>query len=174
MIMKTLTINGQTFIVVDADAMKKIADSDLDMNGRIIRNVSDGNEDTDAATVGQVKAVDLTMEKTLTDEQKAQARKNIGALGEIAYVRSIEILGTYQNEIVTITSGSGPDQDTAALLLSPSDDRMNPPIIRNVSDGVQDNDVATVGQLNAAVGDIETSLDSIIAIQESLIGGDAV
>lgn len=56
MIMKTLTINGQTFIIVDADAMKKIADSDLDMNGRFIHNVLDGVEDNDAATVGQLNA----------------------------------------------------------------------------------------------------------------------
>ena len=34
--MKTLTINGQTFIIVDAEAMKKLADSDLNMKGKLI------------------------------------------------------------------------------------------------------------------------------------------
>ena len=34
--MKTLTINGQTFIIVDAEAMRKLADSDLNMKGKLI------------------------------------------------------------------------------------------------------------------------------------------
>lgn len=63
--MKTLTINGQTFIVVDADAMKKIADTDLNMNGHFIHNVSDGVEDNDAATVGQLNAAVGDIETTL-------------------------------------------------------------------------------------------------------------
>lgn len=62
--MKTLTINGQTFIVVDADAMKKIADTDLNMNGHFIHNVSDGVEDNDAATVGQLNAAVGDIETT--------------------------------------------------------------------------------------------------------------
>ena len=65
MIMKTLTINGQTFIVVDADAMKKIADTDLNMNGHFIHNVLDGVEDNDSATVGQLNAAVGDIETTL-------------------------------------------------------------------------------------------------------------
>ena len=44
-------------------------------------------------------------------------------------------------------------------------------ILRNVADGEGDNDAATVRQLNNAVGYIESALDSIIEIQNSLIGG---
>lgn len=45
--------------------------------------------------------------------------------------------------------------------------------LRNVAPGVYDADAVNVGQLNNAVGDIETALDSIIAIQNSLIGGES-
>lgn len=44
-------------------------------------------------------------------------------------------------------------------------------IIR-VADGVDDGDAVNLGQLNAKLGDIETVLDSIIAIQNKLIGGE--
>lgn len=43
--------------------------------------------------------------------------------------------------------------------------------LRYVAPGKWDCDAATVGQLNAAVGNIETALDGILAIQEQLIGG---
>ena len=50
--------------------------------------------------------------------------------------------------------------------------------IKNIIGGLTLNgkEVATVDQVNGAldeIGDIEAALDSIIAIQESLIGGNA-
>lgn len=97
--------------------------------------------------------------QAFNSKQKDQARKNINAMEDkdIIDVKSIDFIGSNQGEYVGLTSGEGPDQDTAALILRQWEDRMNPPIIRNVSGGVEDNDVATVGQLNAAVGDIETA-----------------
>ncbi|MBQ8910731.1 MAG: hypothetical protein IJY91_06815 [Oscillospiraceae bacterium] len=49
--------------------------------------------------------------------------------------------------------------------------KMNNLRIIQLADGKEKTDAATVGQLQTAIGDIETALDSIIAIQESLIGG---
>ena len=114
--MKTLTINGQTFIIVDAEAMKKLADSDLNMQGKtiygahvlaqqlsfvgqdqgdlvdvisgsvaqgvplllfsgyeegsmpVLRNIHDGIDDSDVATVGQVKNVQKGMVKMVTSQ----------------------------------------------------------------------------------------------------------
>ena len=49
----------------------------------------------------------------------------------------------------------------------------DPAVLRGLRGGLEDNDVATVGQLNAALGDIDSALDGIIAIQNELIGGGA-
>lgn len=54
---------------------------------------------------------------------------------------------------------------------SKTDFKMNNLRIIQLADGKEKTDAATVGQLQAALGDVETALDSIIAIQESLLGG---
>lgn len=46
-----------------------------------------------------------------------------------------------------------------------------PVILRHIADGEGDSDAVTVRQLNNAVGYIESALDGIIEIQNSLIGG---
>ena len=46
-------------------------------------------------------------------------------------------------------------------------------ILRNIGQGVFENDAVNKGQLDAAVGDIESALDRIIEMQNSLIGGEA-
>ena len=46
-------------------------------------------------------------------------------------------------------------------------------ILRGIAPAELDNDAVTKGQLNNAVGDIESALDRIIEIQNSLIGGEA-
>lgn len=127
--MKTLTINGQTFIVVDADAMKKIADTDLNMNGHDIVNVRD----------------------IYISDVDGKGEEYGACIHPEGYVPYREL-----NAAVLAFYGVIGDEPT---------------ILRNIADGQEDNDSATVGQLNAAVGDIETALDKIIAIQESLIGG---
>lgn len=47
-------------------------------------------------------------------------------------------------------------------------------ILRNIAPGIQADDAVTKGQLDEAIGDIETVLDSIISIQNNLIGGNSV
>lgn len=99
--------------------------------------------------------------QTLTAEQKAQARKNIGALGNSPIVRSIEISdesggrGAY---IIPESYVQHEELNVASLgfygILGEE-----PTILRNIADGILDTDAATVGQLNAAVGDIETTLN---------------
>lgn len=152
--MKTLTVNSQTFQVKDENAV-------------------------------------AVTEQTLTEEQKAQARTNIGALGANAVVDTLEFLGTNQAEFVSIHSESI-NQDSPALIFSSYEDCL-PPVLRGISDGIEDNDAATVGQVNSvkqiaeeayeaagkcvstdtfnsAIGDIENALDSILDIQNALIG----
>jgi len=46
----------------------------------ILRHLKDGEYDNDAATVGQLKEIDLTIPQKFTKAQKAQARRNIGAV----------------------------------------------------------------------------------------------
>lgn len=132
MIMKTLTINGQTFIVVDADAMKKIADSDLNMDYNGIKNLY---------------GIELVSSKS---ENVEPASVHINASP------------VHNSDGTDVVSG------IVDFYESHHD---GPVVLRNIDNGIHDDDAATVGQLNAAVGDIETALDSIISIQESLIGG---
>lgn len=93
MIMKTLTINGQTFIVVDANAMKKIADSDLDMNGYFIHNVSDGVQNNDAATVGQLNATVGDIETAKLDKPGTAPQA-----GAVLKIKSVGDDGTFTSE----------------------------------------------------------------------------
>lgn len=44
--------------------------------------------------------------------------------------------------------------------------------IRNLADPIFDADAVNKQYMDAAIGDIESTLDSIIAIQENLMGGD--
>ena len=62
--------------------------------------------------------------------------------------------------------------EAAAKKTADTDLNMNDHFIHNISDGVQNNDAATVGQLNATVGDIGNALDSILVMQDELMGGD--
>ena len=129
----------------------------------------------------------LVKAKSLTDEQKAQARKNIGAMQNGLADRYLN-MGDHPIGNVLSLHFTPTDKDDDAISIrqisSTVDDNgsyiggvfafVYPDghvILRGVADGVEDNDAATVGQLNTAVGDIETALDSIISIQESLIGG---
>ena len=119
----------------------------------------------------------MTTEKTLTDEQKALARKNIGAvedtgsliLRESSLVEGKE-LATVDVSAIGVRNEDGTDV-LSGIVTFYEEHHDGTCILRHISDGILDIDAATVGQLNAAVGDIETALDSIISIQESLIGG---
>ena len=149
---QTLTINGNTFEISDPAVEENEA--------KIAEN---------SAAIEQLQANSVqTSAQTLTEEQKAQARANIGA----AYqgVSGIIIKGeNAQIDVDVISSVDETGYDRPFLVFNGADDR--DVVLSGVADGINDSDAATVGQLNAAVGDIETALDSIIAIQESLIGG---
>lgn len=120
----------------------------------------------------------LTTEQSLTEEQQAQARANIGAMeatNNLIIHESEWTIGAVELAEV-IVSATGVRSDDGTDVLSAIVDFYEKHhdglcLLRHIADGVRDFDAATVGQLNAAVGDIETALDSIIAIQESLIGG---
>ena len=80
-----------------------------------------------------------------------------------------DIIGVWLNvEVPEPSEGEG--RPTGALsFYDASFDRAV--ILRNIADGERDSDAVTVRQLNNAVGYIESALDSIIEIQNSLIGG---
>lgn len=100
--MKTLTINGQTFIIVDAEAMKKLADSDLNMQGKTI-------------------------------------------YGAHVLAQQLSFAGQDQSELVDIVSGSV--AQGVPLLLFSGYEEGSMPVLRNIHDGIDDSDVATVGQV---------------------------
>lgn len=68
------------------------------------------------------------------------------------------------------------DEDLNVLYLygSAANASVEEVILRNLYPGAEATDAVTVSQLDAAVGDIESALDAILAIQEALIGGDGV
>lgn len=77
------------------------------------------------------------------------------------------VLSDADENIVTMHKGDG----DAIVLDGMSGEGVT---IENVASGVNDTDAVNVAQLNETVGDIESSLDAILEIQHSLIGGDFV
>ena len=122
----------------------------------ILTHIHDGIDDSDAATVGQVKAVDLTEPKELAPERQAQTRKNIGAIGDGDAVQQLYIVGAL------IAADDGVQFDFGGCQ------------VHNVGEPLDDMDAANKGYVDGLVGDISSALDSILAIQESLIGGGTV
>ena len=100
--MKKLIINGQTFIIVDAEAMKKLADSDLNMQGKTI-------------------------------------------YGAHVLAQQLSFAGQDQGDLVDVVSGSV--AQGVPLLLFTGYDEGSMPVLRNIHDGIEDNDAATVGQI---------------------------
>lgn len=137
-------------------------------------------------------AIYYNIEQELTDEQQAQARKNIDAMQNCTANRALDMQGHNIVDIANLSFRTSDDEaveygiDTDAFGIT--DDEGNiigsafefwssvptgsyiPPVLRGIANGIEDYDAATVGQLNAAVGDVETALDSIIAIQNELMG----
>lgn len=114
----------------------------------------------------------LYTEQKLTEEQKVQARSNIQA----AYADgegNLYLQDETSNESITF-SVAGNDYDENGSVkngnLTLSGDYNCHVRVCWIADGVDDHDAVTVGQLNAIVGDISTALDTIIAMQEELIG----
>ena len=134
----------------------------------------------------------LVKAKSLTDEQKERVRKNFDAMqnGKADSDLNMDYNGIRNLYGIELVSSKSQNVDPASVYINASpvynsdgtdvvsgivefyeSHHDGLVVLRHIDNGIRDNDAATVGQLNAAVGDIETALDRIIAIQESLIGG---
>ena len=196
--MKTLTINGQTFIVVDAEAMRKLADSDLNMKGKLIydaiihankltfpglnqgelvdavsgavaqgvpmlvfsghdegsmpvlRNIHDGIEDSDAATVGQVKAVEETAIKKNTNASVSSVK----ILHNPETMDAIDMVGSLAHDasdlvvnVLTVKGDfEGEQIDTDAVIL------------RGIHKGEDPSDAVNKEQMDEAIANAITNL----------------
>lgn len=139
--------------------------------------LSDRQKAANAYFVGQkLSECVQVVEQKLTDGQKSQARQNIGAIASGDTVTSLAFkdLADTSSGFYIECYGSVPNEDDPefphpiAFFNECANDEAV--VLRNVHDGINDEDAATVGQVNAAVGDIEAALDSILTIQENLIG----
>lgn len=209
--MKTLTINGQTFIIVDAEAMKKLADSDLNMKGKLIydaiihanklsfpglnqdelvdvvsgsvaqgvpmlvfsgydegsmpvlRNIHDGINNSDAATVGQVKAVEETGIKKNTNASVSSVK----ILHNPDTMDAIDMVGSLVHDasdmVVDVLTLTG-DFEGAQI----DDDSV---ILRGIHKGEDPSDAVNKAQLDEAVGDISAALDELHTYALGLIAG---
>lgn len=175
---KKLIINGEEFVVTDGGAIAFDATQSLSENQKKTARQNIGAAAVGEAGGGSADAV-LYIAQALTDDQKAQARQNIGALGNrINETLYIAVHGQEQDAvIVEVETVRTPDDDLVVDVLSLrgdfdgsiDDDTV---VLRGIRPGFQDNDAVNYRQFNTAVGDIETALDAIISIQNSLIGGD--
>lgn len=110
-------------------------------------------------------------------DSSGKARGNIDMDGHAIMNAGFVNINHKGEEGVAIYSGlyEGIDGETDAAVAefygTKGDEKVR---LRNLAPGVNNDDSVTVGQMNAVVGDIETALDAILAIQEELIGGDAV
>lgn len=145
---------------------------------KVILDVTTGmafvqNADTNAYLENRINGVDLTLPQDLTKEQKAQARDNIGAMQngaansnldmsgyDIEWVRNVYMIARNSSHYIYIgCSGAVTDADDFShAIFNMSDELSHDVVIRGVADGIGDKDAATVGQLNAAAGNIEATL----------------
>lgn len=199
----TLTINGNTFEIADP-AVEELSQTVSRLN-EVSTNTSEAvkqlQDDSDSVWQNIDQLVEeqqncvMTVKQTLTGEQKAQARANIGAMQDGVASGDLNMSGHQIKDVSCIEFERDDDADSmpgvvrvyvskdeyhdelgrkcGVLEFSGVEDEDNPTILRMLAPGVDKSDAVTVGQLNAVVGDIETALDSIIAIQENLIGGAA-
>ena len=119
--------------------------------------------------------------QSFSEDQKAQARQNIGAMATVAdsdfdmnHKKIVNVTSLEFDQGIGLSATGSVFHHNGVRLYFSSNFSPNTIGLSNIADGIDDTDAATVGQLNSAVGDIETALDSIIAIQESLIGGASV
>ena len=171
------TENEKSQACKNIGAIKKAADGSLDMEDSGIRNLANGNSDSDAVTVGQLKT---TIQSnlwivTLSDSGRV-ASKSSGQIYEHVQKGGMVLLDTRgvdaEKGVMYNLCRSTPDLAEFALF---GDDY----IVETYSINdraiveVKDLQVVSKGSFDKTVGEIETALDSIIAIQESLLGGDA-
>ena len=171
------TENEKSQACKNIGAIKKAADGSLDMEDSGIRNLANGNSDSDAVTVGQLKT---TIQSnlwivTLSDSGRV-ASKSSGQIYEHVQKGGMVLLDTRgvdaEKGVMYNLCRSTPDLAEFALF---GDDY----IVETYSINdraiveVKDLQVVSKGSFDKTVGDIETALDNIIAIQESLLGGGA-
>lgn len=125
----------------------------------------------------------LFVEQELTEEQKAQARENIGAgTGGGASITvdsepSHTSTNPVQNRVVTsaissVTSVAVDARDAAAQAQSTANAAgMEANTVKQILENKVNPKIAA---LETQMGNVETALDSILAIQEGFIGGDSV
>ena len=104
----------------------------------------------------------LVKANSMTDEQKAQARKNIGAPKGSNSVVLLSLSDVSGSEVeisacAPTVDENGSVKSGAVLFVATDNDQFV--VLKHIADGILDTDAATVGQLNAAVGDIETTLN---------------
>lgn len=147
--MKTLTLNGQTFGVNDPNAVQ-------------------------------------TEAQNLTPEEQEQARKNIGAMkcpedndvlnlkgSEVKDISSIEINYRTEGEVTgstTISAYKDTEDENGArysIVEFSQTENGNSTVLRNIHDGINDWDAATVRQLKGAVAGLETTKKRITVIDET-------
>lgn len=122
---------------------------------------------------GTVSNAVLYTAQDLNDDQKEQARKNIGAIGNNLGGKALTDVGKLQlglgmDTYVDMSTRTASDGESVWVLFQTLFG--NKVILHNIGPGTDDTDAVNVAQLNAAVGAIDTALDRIIAIQDELIG----
>lgn len=142
----------------------------------LLKGIKDGLDDSDAATLGQVRRIVadeavLYDPQNLSDEQKAQARENIGAMQDGAANSDLDMQGFgiddvshmgFSKVIVEDEKGKFVGFKLSAILSGKeigaqfSGENDSPIRITGIADGVDDNDAATCGQLWDAIGDFPT------------------
>lgn len=158
-------------------AIKKAADGSLDMEGCGIGNLADGNSDTDAVTVGQMKnAIRSNLWIVTVSDSGKVASADSGQICKHVEKGGMVVLDARTNDttprVLYNLCRSTPDLAEFAML---SDDYIVETYSINSHAKVNTKDLQVVSQanFNETVGNIETALDSILAIQEGLIGGGA-
>lgn len=155
----------------------------------LLKGIKDGIDESDAATVRQVNQIKakensvLYTPQELTEEEKSQARKNIGAMqngvadtnldmqrhgidnaSHITLSKKLEVEGADVYTAFEMSCGSTGDGHGFAEL---SDINGDPVRITGVADGTTDSDVATFGQLFDAIGETEQKANRVTTIYEN-------
>lgn len=138
--------------------------------------------------------------QTLTQAQMARVRENIGAMaasGATPLVKGVHIEEkipitdtAYGHNIIRLKGESalvGPDRSVLRICIDKEEVIQHGPeqtvtplssgkdiIFRGILPGIKENDAVSFKQFSDALGDVESALDSIIALQNSLIGGGNV
>lgn len=155
------------FPYCDVDGYDGLRVVDSEGDQARLSNIRDGVKDTDAVNKGQldsaIKAIDAVLytEQSLDGEEKAQARENIGAIGDGDFVTELtaDWLGVVDREDtappgskrgVYIRYYNTTEDGTDIICLIGTESDAGYAIIRRVASGVDDTDAVNVKQLKYA------------------------